>query len=65
MSDQAIKDHLDRERERGKRYAVVTLHHGPSSVASAACVAEDGGWRTVSVWRGEANVTYVLVRWAG
>ncbi len=60
-----LEERLDRAREVGDAYVTITINtgHQPELVANVADVAEANGWHVKAVWCGEANVTYVLLRY--
>lgn len=49
--------------EAGKRFITVTQHAGGTPVEAIAEFAEDHHWHVRAVWRGEAAVVHILLRY--
>lgn len=62
---QALREQLGRLAEQGSTFHTLETHNGSgTNVASLASLACECHWHIEAVWRGEANVTYVLLRYA-
>ena len=59
-----IQHQLDRACVNGDTFVTVTLirDHQADMVARVAEYAEGNHWHVVTVWRGEANITYMLLK---
>lgn len=60
---QMLLQKLTNAVEAGKRFIVVMQYPGGPPVEAIAEVAEDHNWHVRAVWRGEAAVVYILLRY--
>lgn len=56
---------LEQAVETGEGHVTITLNtgHQPEMVAQVAAAAMELHWHVKAVWKGEANVTYILLRY--
>ncbi len=60
---QILRDKLNGMSDVGRHWVTVDLFPSEAPVWAVATFAEEMHWHVKAVWRGEANVTHVLLRY--